>query len=170
MQIVVVHIQPERALFNVLHRFETEGRGATIEAMASIQGHLPDGLNVIQAHFGHAAQLHIIDRRATIVRETRGWEHVSELRSEGTYEYIKEHLADIIEREHQAGRIVQAAYDQAIGRAPERFYRSMAQESGGSLQRSKNTVSESLVDESHATRKRSGPEKANSPDFGWDPF
>ena len=55
---------PERALLNTLHRFETEGRGASIEAMASIQGRLPDGLRAIQARFGDAVELRIADRRA----------------------------------------------------------------------------------------------------------
>ncbi len=70
IRIVAVHIQPERALFHTLRRFETEGRGASIEAIASIQGRLPEGLQVIQAHFGHAAQFCLIDRRATLVKET----------------------------------------------------------------------------------------------------
>lgn len=159
IQIVVVHIQPERALLNTLRRFEMEGRGASLEAIASIQGRLPEGLQVIQAQFGQAAQFHLIDRRATLVEERQGWEHALELRSAGTYEHIKEHLTHFLQQEWEAGRISPAAYDQALGRAPERFHRSMAEESGGSFQRPKDPVSEGLVDEGEAKRrKRSGPE------------
>ena len=171
VQIVAVHIQPERALLNTLRRFEAEGRGATLEAIASIQGRLPDGLQVIQRQFGQAAQFHLIDRRATLAIERRGWKHASELRSAGTYEHIREHLTRFLQREWEAGRISSAAYDQALGRAPERFHRSVAPESGGSFQRSEDPVSEGLVDEGEAKRrKRSGPESSNGPAFGFNPF
>ncbi len=41
-EITVVHMPAERALRNTLHRFATEGRGASIEAIARIQGGLPE--------------------------------------------------------------------------------------------------------------------------------
>lgn len=121
--ITVVHIASEQALQNALYRFETEGRGASIEAMASIQGGLPGGLRAIRDHFGDEVELYIIDRRGKIGIELRGWQYLSELESEGDYEYIKRGLADILERERRAGRISEEAYEQALGKAPRDFSR-----------------------------------------------
>lgn len=146
-EILVVHPRSERALLNTFHRFETEGRGATIEAMASIQGLLPDGLGAIHARFGDLVHLHIVDRRDDrIGRELRGWQHLPRLRSEGTYEQIKQHLANIAEREYEAGRISKAAYGQALGLAPAPIHRGVDQEGYRPSERSENPVSQNLVD------------------------
>jgi Zeta toxin len=61
-EITVVHLPAEEALRNTLQRFETEGRGASIEAMASIQGRLPDGLRAVQERFGEAVNLRLVPR------------------------------------------------------------------------------------------------------------
>ncbi|MBE7156887.1 MAG: zeta toxin family protein, partial [Rhodospirillales bacterium] len=61
--IVAVHTPAEVALANTLRRFERHGRGASVEAMASIQGNLPDGLAAIHARFGDAVQFQLFDRR-----------------------------------------------------------------------------------------------------------
>jgi hypothetical protein len=61
--IVAVHTPSEVALANTLRRFEREGRGASIEAMASIQGRLPEGLAAIHEHFGDTVQFVLFDRR-----------------------------------------------------------------------------------------------------------
>jgi hypothetical protein len=45
--ITIVHISSEQALHNTIHRFHLQGRGASIEAMASIQGGLPDSLRAV---------------------------------------------------------------------------------------------------------------------------
>lgn len=113
--IVVVHIQPERALDNTLGRFLKIGRGATIEAMASIQGHLPSSLECIRGQFGEAIELLILDKREGRVRILTGWEHWSELQSEGTYEQIRQRLGAELERRREAGAITDAAYRQARG-------------------------------------------------------
>jgi hypothetical protein len=122
-EITVVHITSERALRNTLFRFETEGRGASIEAMASIQGGLPAGLRAIHERFGGAVDLRIVDRRGTIAKVLRGWQHLSQLESEGGYEDIKRNLAGILERDYHAGEIAQEAYEQALGQAPRDFPR-----------------------------------------------
>jgi hypothetical protein len=121
--ITVVHLPAEYALRNTLHRFETEGRGASIEAMASIQGRLPVGLRAVQQRFGHAVELRVIDRRGTISIEVSGWQHLPVLKSEGSYEDIKRNLGSILERDYRAGRIGQEAYEQALGQAPRDFDR-----------------------------------------------
>ncbi len=113
----------ERALRNTLHRFATVGRGASIEAMASIQGGLPAGLRAVHAHFGFFGDLRIVDRRDTIATVLRGWQHLSELESEGSYEDIKRNLANVLERGYRAGVIGQEAYEQALGKAPRNLTR-----------------------------------------------
>lgn len=163
-RIYVVHIQSERALENTLHRFETEGRGASIEAMASIQGRLPEGLRTIHAHFGDSVELFIFDRRDKLeTKRLRGWEHLPQLESEGNYEHIKQHLAAIVEREYREGRIPEEAYNQAIGRAPGEVSRRVEQQNDRGLERSDKTVSTSLVNTSGSPSAPS-PQSADSSD------
>jgi hypothetical protein len=45
VEILAIHVSSDQALANTILRFEREGRGATIEALARIQGFLPSGLN-----------------------------------------------------------------------------------------------------------------------------
>ena len=47
IEIMAIHVLSEQALANTILRFEREGRGATIEALARIQGYLPGGLKQI---------------------------------------------------------------------------------------------------------------------------
>ena len=61
--IIAVHTPPEAALENTLRRFEREGRGASLEAMASIQGGLPNGLRTIYERFGEKVEFQLFDRR-----------------------------------------------------------------------------------------------------------
>lgn len=117
-KIFVVHIQPERALQNTLDRFKQYGRGASIEAMASIQGNLPESLEIIKRRFGNFVDFRVIDRRATLERELLGWQHLAELRSEGNYEHIKQNLTRSLRREYGSGRITQDAYEQGMGSSP----------------------------------------------------
>jgi Zeta toxin len=122
-EITVVHLPAEEALRNTLQRFETEGRGASIEAMASIQGRLPDGLRAVQERFGEAVKLRLVDRRGTLSTVLSGWQHMPLLESEGSYEAIKRNLGSIFERDYRAGRIGQEAYERALGKAPRDFHR-----------------------------------------------
>ncbi len=117
----VVHLPAERALRNTIRRFETKGRGASIEAMASIQGRLPNGLRAVHELFGDALDLHIIDRRGTMNRELHGWQYLSELESEGSYEEIKRRLNKILKQDFRKGRIKEEAYEQALGEARRDF-------------------------------------------------
>ncbi len=120
-EITAVHLAGEQALRNTLHRFETEGRGASIEAMASIQGRLPEGLKAVHERFGDAVKLRLIDRRGTISAVLSGWQHLPLLESEGSYEAIKRNLGIILERDYRSGRIGEEAYEQALGKAPRDF-------------------------------------------------
>jgi len=118
VKILVIHVRSERSLTNTISRYESEGRGATIEALARIQGNLPTGLKQIQAHFGPAAGLAVVDRRDTMKPVLlAGWDALSLLESEGDYDHIKRNLTRILEDRYSAGLITQGAYDQALGRA-----------------------------------------------------
>ena len=55
---------------------------------------------------------YIPDRRGEITTKLRGWQHLSELESEGSYEDIKRNLGRILERKYHAGEISPEAYEQ----------------------------------------------------------
>jgi hypothetical protein len=118
VKILAIHVRSEQSLTNTISRYEREGRGATIEALARIQGNLPAGLKQIHAHFGRSVGLAVVDKR-DIIRSVRfaGWDALSLLESEGDYDYIKRNLTRILEERYARGIITQGAYDQALGRA-----------------------------------------------------
>lgn len=110
---------PEQALKNTLQRFEELGRGASIGIMAAIQGGLPESLQTVRDRFGGKVALRIVDR--TIFREPkeyRGWEYLPLLRSEGSYEHVKQRLHQALEHHRCTGGIGEDAYRQAFGDAP----------------------------------------------------
>lgn len=118
--IIAVHTHAEVALGNTLRRFEREGRGASVEAMASIQGELPNGLRAIHERFGEKVEFQLFDRRGGMntVVEWEGWEHVSQLESEGTYEHLKHRLRAALDGHEAAGVFSADAIAQARGLAP----------------------------------------------------
>ena len=118
--VIAVHTPAEVALQNTLKRFERAGRGASVEAMASIQGGLPQGLAAIHVRFGDAVGFRLFDRRGGLdqLSEHRGWEHLAELESEGTYEHLKLRLTDALDRHEAAGAFGPDAIRQARGLAP----------------------------------------------------
>jgi len=117
--IVAVHAQPLNAMQNTLQRFTEEGRGASIEAIANIQGNLPESLQRIADHFADRVTLEIIDvRDRNQPKQLIGFEHIDVLKSEGNYEQIKQRLASYINDLRSAGRLSQDAYRQAAGLAP----------------------------------------------------
>jgi hypothetical protein len=117
--IIAVHATPERALQNTLQRFRELGRGAGIGIMATIQGGLPDSLQLVRERFGDKVALRVVDRR--IFHESkrlRGWQNLPLLKSEGDYEHIRQRLYQALEHHYSAGRIDEDAYRQALGCAP----------------------------------------------------
>ena len=118
--IIAVHLSPEAALLNTLNRFTREGRGASIEAMASIQGGLPDGLGAIYERFGDRVEFQLFDRRGgpRSLVEREGWEHLPELRSEGTYEHLKARLHAALDGHELVGVFGPDAIAHARGLAP----------------------------------------------------
>ena len=118
---MAIHVSSEQALTNTILRFEREGRGATIEALARIQGHLPNGLMQIYARFGDDVRFTVVDKRDTVVVEESGWEALSLLESEGNYEHIKQKLTNFLEGQYAANLITSAAFEQATGQAAPTF-------------------------------------------------
>ncbi len=118
--VIAVHTPAETALLNTLRRFERDGRGASIEAMASIQGGLPQGLAAIHERFGDAVGFRLFDRRGGMdqLSEHRGWKHRSELESEGTYEQLKLRLTHAVDRHEADGAFGPDAIRQARGLSP----------------------------------------------------
>ena len=117
--IFAVHAKPETALANTFHRFETLGRGAGVNVMATIQGGLPAGLEAVREHFGSAVEIKFIDNRDSANRSVLvGWHNLELLRSEGNYEQIKHRLTTALEQHRAAGTITEACYRQASGAAP----------------------------------------------------
>jgi fido (protein-threonine AMPylation protein) len=112
--IVAVHIQPERALDNTIHRFETEGRGASINAMASIQGQLAHSLAKVQERFGQQVEFQIVDKRDPLAdKYLVGWSHLDVLRSEGNQEQITNRLTQHLAQLRDSGQLTSEAFRQA---------------------------------------------------------
>jgi hypothetical protein len=116
--IMVIHPIPEKALENTLRRFNEQGRGAGIHTLAKIMGGLPIGLSAIRDKYGEQVSLSVMDRRADFFKPVilDGWQQLSVLQSEGSYEHIKSRL----ERHLEAwrGDISDAAWRQAAGQQP----------------------------------------------------
>ena len=142
--IVAVHTPAEVALTNTLRRFERHGRGASVEAMASIQGGLPDGLAAIHARFGGAVSFQLFDRRQGLgaTEQKEGWLHASELSSEGTYEQLKARLHAALDRHEAAGIFSSDAIAQARGLAPRTRDAGLAAPDGGQPQHPRSRSSE----------------------------
>jgi fido (protein-threonine AMPylation protein) len=112
--IIAIHIQPEKALENAINRFETEGRGASINVMANIQGQLADSLARVQERFGNQVDLQIQDKRDPIADKALiGWHNLDILRSEGNHEQITDRLNQHLSRLRESGSISTEAYRQA---------------------------------------------------------
>jgi hypothetical protein len=117
--IVAVHANPLNAMRNTLQRFDEEGRGASIEAIAGIQGNLPASLERLATHFGDRVTLEVIDvRDRSQPVQLAGFQHIDVLKSEGNHEQIKERLQHYIDDLRAAGRLSDDAYRQAAGLAP----------------------------------------------------
>ncbi len=138
--IVVSHALPEKALDNALQRFEEIGRGASINAIAKIQGGLPEGLAAVRNKFGDAVEFKIRDRRDFLnpIR-LQGWEHLPLLSSEGNYERIKQRLEKHLESIRD--RLPNEAYRHAAGLSPRVRETSNERNSGESSERESGTRS-----------------------------
>lgn len=118
-RIHVAHARPENALINTLQRFYENGRGASINVMAQIQGQLPETLDAVHQRFGDKVDLVIRDvRDRANIRVHEGWDQLGVLRSEGNHDQIKQRLSYLLNRFHHNGVIDEHAYRQGAGKAP----------------------------------------------------
>lgn len=118
IEIMAIHVSSEQALRNTILRFEREGRRATIEALARIQGNLPNGLKQFYARFGDEIGFTVVDKRYIMdVVRLRGSEALWLLQSGGNYEHIKRKLTEVLETQYAAKLITPGAYKQALGQA-----------------------------------------------------
>ncbi len=148
--IVAVHTPAEVALLNTLRRHERHGRGASIEAMASIQGELPQGLAAIYERFGDRVEFQLFDRREGLgaTQQKTGWGQLSELQSEGTYEHIKARLHAALDQHEAAGQFRVDAIAQARGlAAPLARDQGLAAPDGGQPQHARPRGSERTAQE-----------------------
>lgn len=116
VEILAVRNSPETALNNTLHRFEHEGRGASLNVMATIIGKTPDGLESIHKEFGNRVHLMIYDVSNPREKTTyTGWQHLDILRKDGNHDQIKERLTEHLNDLNRNGKISEQAFLQASG-------------------------------------------------------
>lgn len=118
VDIVAVHLPPELALERTLQRYEHRGRGASLTAMADIQGGLPAGLRQLHQRYGDALSLTIIDNLPGQLRKLDGWEHIPHLEKEGNRDRIAQRLEIELEARRAQGRVSEGGYRHARGIAP----------------------------------------------------
>ncbi|QRN41645.1 MAG: hypothetical protein GKC53_05950 [Neisseriaceae bacterium] len=106
VKIVVAHRPPEQALDNIYHRIRTYGRGASIAAMANIQGNLPDGLNKINKRFPNQTQLVIKKLDGwDMSTQIKGWDKLEQLKEFGNSKEIRDKLSDKLVKDYLDGKI-----------------------------------------------------------------
>ena len=117
--IAVAHATPIDALRNTLHRFHHDGRGASVRAIADIQGALPTTLQTVRERYSKDEVSFLIfdNRDRSKPHILVGWNHLSILRSEGHREEIEQTLRDELERQWRGGLISVEAFRQAHGAA-----------------------------------------------------
>jgi len=126
--IFVVHVTPELAMQRTLQRFAGEGRGASVQTMATIQGGLPDGVRAVHERFGDKVELRIFDNRdPDKPQQHTGWDNMVLLRSEGNREQVEQRLRAELERIKAERGLSEEAYRQAVGQAPLRIGRGVAE-------------------------------------------
>jgi hypothetical protein len=118
-RIQVVHARPDDALVNTLQRYFEQGRGASVNVMAKIQGSLPHTLAAVRDEFGDHVALVIRDvRDRGNAKALEGWKHLDVLKSEGSYDDIKRKLTAQLDRYQRNGVIDDDAFRQAAGKKP----------------------------------------------------
>jgi len=120
VEVVAVHVAPEVALDRTHSRFldPDNGRGASLNVMADIQGNLPAGLRQISERFRERVQLTVLDNNPGQRKTHDGWESISELEKEGNHDDIRSRLTAALESGYREGRYSTDFYAQAAGREP----------------------------------------------------
>ncbi|WP_028603632.1 hypothetical protein [Ottowia thiooxydans] len=116
---MAVHVEPEVALERTNSRYldRNNGRGASINVMADIQGKLPEGLRQIHDRFGHRVSLAVLDNNPGKQSFHTGGGSLPTLEKEGNRDRIHERLSTALETGYREGRYSPGFYAQAAGRA-----------------------------------------------------
>jgi len=120
VEIVAVHVAPEVALERTNARYldPANGRGASLNVMADIQGNLPAGLRQINERFRDRVQLTVLDNNPGQQKTYDGWNSIRELEKEGNRDDIYEKLTRALDRGYRESRYSTGFYVQAAGREP----------------------------------------------------
>jgi hypothetical protein len=104
--------------------------------MATIHAQLPTGLGAIRDTFGDQVKLTVFDRTPGLNNtiKHKGWDALSILEKEGSYDEIRKRLTDAIEQRREAGTISEEAYRQAAGLSPQARPRSTDRENAQDLE------------------------------------
>ncbi len=125
--ILAVLPRPETALQNTFTRFDTVGRGASINVMASIQEGLADALKRLDRDFGSRIDIRVMDvrdqARPLALEGKRGILEIEKELSNGS---VALRLQAALEQHRRAGSITEDCYRQAIGEAPRALDRGVA--------------------------------------------
>ncbi|MCL2635639.1 MAG: zeta toxin family protein, partial [Betaproteobacteria bacterium] len=122
VEIVAVHVAPEVALERTNSRYldPNNGRGASLNVMADIQGNLPAGLRQIQEKFGQSVGLTVMENNTGQQIYHEGWGAIPVLEKEGHREQIHQRLSTALDAGYRDGRYSDGFYTQAAGREPGR--------------------------------------------------
>ncbi|MFM7294635.1 MAG: hypothetical protein ACKO1K_07480 [Burkholderiales bacterium] len=136
VEIVAVHIAPEVALDRTNSRYldPNNGRGASLNVMADIQGNLPAGLLQINERFGDRVGLEVLDNNPGKQASHEGWQNVSFLQKEGNRNEIFARLSAALDAGYRERKYTAGFYTQAAGREPHSLEAGTRAQDGGSQQ------------------------------------
>ena len=134
--IVAVHVAPEVALERTNYRYldPNNGRGASLNVMADIQGNLPTGLRKVNERFGDRVGLEVLDNNPGQQSSHEGWQQVSFLEKEGNRDEIFARLSTALDAGYREGKYSAGFYTQAAGREPPSLVVGTRSQDGGSQQ------------------------------------
>lgn len=115
--ILVIDCEPERALRNTYARFKAEGRGASLNAMAKIQGGLPETLQSLAALYPGQISISAIYLNAAHLPEVITGDVFSRI-TRGTTHEIETRLTDELAILSREQKLSDAFIRQCYGHAP----------------------------------------------------
>ena len=155
VDIVAVHVAPEVALERTNYRYldPNNGRGASLNVMADIQGNLPVGLRQINERFGDRVGLEVLDNNPGQQNSHEGWQKVSFLEKEGNCDEIFAKLSTALDAGYREGKYSAGFYTQAAGRQPHSLEAGTRSQDGGSQQTHGNRPGVSEIRSEHHSLK-----------------
>jgi len=136
VEIVAVHVTPEVALERTNFRYcdPANGRGASLNVMADIQGNLPAGMRKIEGRYGDRVGLTVVDNNPDQQKPYHGWQIIHFLEKEGNRDNIYERLIRALDAGYREGRYSVGFYIQAAGSEPRSLETRTRSQDGRSVQ------------------------------------